>query len=67
MVWGHFFGDDVPWSARLSAGARGGAKAIWAMPKRLRVNLFGASPSGVSNVEHFKEKIKYEKALKRSG
>ena len=28
---GHFFRDEVPQSARLSAG--GGAKAIWAMPK----------------------------------
>ena len=28
---GHFFGDEVPQSARLSAG--GGGEAIWAMPK----------------------------------
>ena len=33
----------VPQSARLSTG--GGAKAIWAMPKYLRVNCNGASLS----------------------
>ena len=31
---GHFFGDEVPQSARLSAG--GDAKAIWEMPKCLQ-------------------------------
>ena len=35
MVWGTFFRNEVPQSARLSAGG-GGAKAIWAMPKCLR-------------------------------
>ena len=34
--FGYFFGDEVPQSARLSAGGGGGAKAIWAMPKCLR-------------------------------
>ena len=33
MVWGTFFGDEVPQSARLSAGGGGGPIAIWAMPK----------------------------------
>ena len=36
MVWGTFFGDEVPQSARLSAGGGGGAKAIRAMPKCLQ-------------------------------
>ena len=40
----------MPQSARLSTGGRGGmgkwgAKAIWAMPKYLRVNSNGASLS----------------------
>ena len=37
--------QKVPQSARLSKGGRGSAKAIWAMPKYLRVNCNGASLS----------------------
>ena len=41
MVWGTFFGDEVPQSARLSAG--GGAKAIRAMPNASAMYLRRAS------------------------
>ena len=37
--------QKVAQSARLSMGRGGGAKAIWAMPKYLRVNCNGASLS----------------------